>query len=337
MHLGHIHSELTRVGALQFTQGSRLPPKQQFPMAFEYWPGTRLVCGLKEPGLKEILIQLDPLSQRAREAIMQSEKPIQYAIDVILKSCPEKAARATFAHFLDYNRVLRLYQCDPSVLTWTPLRVKRALSGKPDPLATIADEVYSLPRERPSPEISIRALAAVRRYMLSQDPFDLDLAPDGEIEAVMRQLPFMAKVGAFWVPVKRSRATVLTRTMDAPRDAMPSFSILRSIVRRQVCAVIPDISSDGSSSSSSSSSDVEIILPEQFLTDATLARIRAAGPHIVFITKTRQEYVRLTSVRHYAYTNLTYVQGYAAAILAIVGLEKKLAFRIIIASSSSSS
>lgn len=298
-------------------------------------------------------IKLGTLSRKTIAELEASPNPGQYVRERIYIDYPMKIGLVEdkYLYHEEYSRISALYEYDPVVLTWPPSVVVRLYTEPPDPLMTIRDPYYANPvqlcrlfperfcygaacrnccsaapdpnvlRYHPSDythvvSISIRAILSIRSYIFSQDIQDLRTAPIEEIETVFSHIPFMEKVGSFWVPVDVSNR-IRTARIDIPTDATPSFGLYRMLVspiyyqHPPPAVLVVDQAPVNS---------VMIRLPDDFLIPSTCTKIQACqyNPcNIVFQTNSIEEEKRVQNLPHFVFSNLTRIQGYATAIRAL--------------------
>ena len=301
------------------------------------------------PSVAYFRSKLGTLSRKTIAELEASSNPGQYVRERIYKEYPTKLGliEDKYLFYEEYSRIYTLYDYDPVVLTWQPATVVRLSTEPPDPLLTIRDPHYANPIQLSrlfpdrmcfgascnkciaSPEqnivhyhisdnsqaitVSIRAILSVRTYIFSQDIYDLRTAPTEEVETVFSNLPFMEKVGSFWVPVNVSNRIRTTR-MDIPIDSLPSFGLYRMLISPIYYQHPPPTVTLTEKVPENS---LIIRLPDDFLLPSMCTKIQACQFNtiqIVFQTNSVEEEKRILSLPHFVFSNLTRIQGYAAAI-----------------------
>jgi len=247
-----------------------------------------------------------PETEREMDA---SDDPIEF----IKKRLPGKLIGShdwiKSVYYDDYNKLLARFQYNQSMMN-QPIHHIGELSSTPvDPVLTLADEYYECPKSSTvlfdnRITLTTRALLAVRNYIMSQDVFDLSVVPTVETETVMKCLPFMEKIGSYWVTKKdmNRERPMLTKDIHILRDPLPSFCLYRLIVWQTVSLDRPEVKCVFERNDM-----YAIDVATEFLTDKTIRGLRSATK-ILFITSN-------ATLPHFMFTDLTRVQAYALAII----------------------
>ena len=306
--------------------------------------------------------KLGTLTRKTIAELEASSNHGQYVREKLYNDYPSKRGLVEdkYLYHEEYSRISALYDYDPVIMTWPPDLVVRLYMNPPDPLLTIRDPYYANPVQlgrlfpdhfcygvtcmqcSAAPEVnfiryhssdnsmqvlSIRAILSVRAYISSQDVHDLRSAPLEETEIIFSNLPFMEKVGSFWVPINVSNR-IRTSRMDIPTDASPSFGLYRMLISPlhyqnqppHVCVA-----------DQAPLNSIIIQLPDDFLIPSIKKKIQTCQYNtccIVFHTISIEDEKRIQVLPHFVFSNLTRIQGYATAIRTLFH-ERKITFMLL--------
>lgn len=281
-------------------------------MNYKYLEGTQIVIGLKPPTKDDLLFFVGNIPRKHQQGIKQTDDVIKY-IDTFL---PWLTIPSTLRFTNLYNQVFHLYSNNKIVFEWDIQRINDILTNPPCPFKTILNDVYINPIYAQNTRgCSIRAIAAVRNYIISQDILDLDVVPSYESEAVFLELEkesLFIKKGFYWIPTQLNTKQKITPSMypsflsydrnPEQNDAHfigPMVVKVDSIVNNNTnCMFIGPVNEQ--------LGDIKV---ERYLTNETKRKLSFTST-IYFVTEGWQEELLWYEMKHWYYKNMTRMQGY---------------------------
>lgn len=275
-------------------------------MEFKYLQGTSIVLGLEKPTRETLLNWIGTVPRKHIERMNRTENIVSY----VEENLPWLACRIpAHVRYIDqYNRVYNLLSNHKSIFQWSPERIQSFQI--PCPFLSILEDAYINPvfiEPGHTRGCTVRAILAVRNYVISQDILDLEVAPVEEVERVMNELEkesLFSKCGEYWIPTKfgtKSQSILYPSFSFYLMNPIPSRKQVFAGSYEKVTNAVANDKNFFLGTTEEVMGDVQIYV--------SYSAKKTSIENIYFVVNGRQEELLWTEKPHWHYRTLSRIQG----------------------------